>query len=93
MACKYIVSDGVSLTPRDTRPTQEEIKGWGEGEYILHRGDASVAKVFTVTRNRNSNLKVTGTPPSNLDGLNEVRLNRLARNLAAVVKLWPGEEP
>jgi len=86
---KYIVADGNSFTPRNTRPTQAEVKTWGMGEYRLLRGDASVAKTFTVVKNRNGNMTVTATPPGTLEGLSEIRLNRLARALANVVKLWP----
>jgi hypothetical protein len=86
---KYILSDGNVFVRSNTRPTQEHIKMWGFGEFTLYRGDASVAKVFTVVRNRNGNPTVHGTPPSHLDGMSTIRLERLARALAAVVKLWP----
>jgi hypothetical protein len=61
---------------------------WGFGEFILYEV-TSVAKVFTVVKNRNGNPTVHGTPPDTLDGLSTIRLERLARALAAVVKLWP----
>jgi hypothetical protein len=87
---KYIVTGLRSGPyPTDTRPTQEEIKSFGEGTYVLHRADGSVSKHFVVSVNRNGNLKVDAFDPEGLDAISTIRLERMVRAYGPIVKFWP----
>lgn len=88
---KYIVV-GTQKGPygTDERPTQEDIKSFGEGEYVLRKADGTVSKVFTVIVNRNGNLRVVGSDPQGLDAISTLNLTRMVRDYARIVKCWPG---
>lgn len=87
---KYIVvgtKDGPYGT--DKRPTFEDIKNFGDGEYVLRKADGTVSKFYTVIVNRNGNLRVVGTDPQGLDAISTINLNRMVRDYARIVKCWP----
>lgn len=87
---KYIVV-GTNEGPygTDDRPTQEQIKSFGEGDYVLHRSDGSISKKFRVTRNNRGNLRVDGLSPEGLEGISTLNLQRMVRDYGRIVKLWP----
>ena len=87
---KYILvgANGGPYTT-DTRPTQEDIKSFGEGEYTLRKGDGQVSKHFAVVTNRNGNLRVDATDPEGLDAISTLNLQRMVRDYARIVKCWP----
>ena len=87
---KYIIT-GTKAGPygTDSRPTQEDFKSFGEGEYVLRRADGSVAKHFRVSLNRNSNLKMEASDPEGLDGISTLNLERMVRDYQRIVKCWP----
>lgn len=87
---KYIVV-GTQNGPygTDERPTFEDIKNFGEGEYVLRKEDGTISKTFTVLVNRNGNLRVIGTDPEGLDAISTLNLNRMVRDYARIVKCWP----
>lgn len=87
---KYIVC-GVKPGPygTDTRPTQEQVKSFGPGEYTLRKGDGSVSKHFLVSTNRNGNLKMEASSPDGLDAISTLNLERMVRDYARIVKCWP----
>jgi hypothetical protein len=72
------------------RPTHEDIKGRGEGEYTLRRDDGTVIKHFRVSTNRNGNLKVEALSPDGLEGISTLNLHRMIKDYRRIVKLWPG---
>ena len=88
---KYIV-EGMEGGPygTDDRPTQEQFKTYGEGDYVLRRGDGSITKKFRVVRNRSGNLAVTSFTPEGLEGISTLNLSRMQRDYGRIVKLWPG---
>ena len=71
------------------RPTQEKVKTFGEGGYVLHRSDGSISKKFRVVRNKNGNLQVQAESPTGLEGISTLNLTRMARDYGRIVKLWP----
>ena len=87
---KYIIV-GTQAGPygTDERPTQEDIKSFGEGEYTLHKEDGSVSKHFAVVTNRNGNLRVVASNPTGVSGISTINLNRMVRDYNRIVKLWP----
>lgn len=71
------------------RPTQENVKTFGEGSYVLHKGDGTISKKFRVVRNKNSNLQVQAESPTGLEGISTLNLTRMQRDYGRIVKLWP----
>jgi hypothetical protein len=86
---EYIVESPTGVELHTSRPKQTDFKAAGEGTYTLRRMDGKVSRIQTVSTNRNGNLKVTVTSPSELQSLSAPQLNRVIRNLSAIVKLTP----
>jgi hypothetical protein len=97
---KYILeqveptSDGSTAAAGvEDRPTQEQIKERGLGDYALRRGkDGSLIKSFTVYLNRNNNLAITSHTPDGLNGISTVNLNRMVKAYAVICKNWPAKQ-
>jgi hypothetical protein len=86
----YILESEGFLTIHDGQPSQEEIKGKGEGVYKLHRDDGSLKLIWQVARNRKGNLSiiVIRPPEGDLNGLTAVQLARVKRGLEAAAKYY-----
>ena len=93
---KYIlqaVTAGHStIVVADERPTMEWVKdACGEGTHTLFNGEGKVLRRFTVSTNRNGNLKIVGHTPEGLEGISTLNLHRLVKQYVRIVKVWPAK--
>lgn len=89
---KYILITPAGVLGQTERPTQDEIKGLGAGEYVLRRADGAVIKSFTVYQNQKGNLSITSATPQQLEGVSTYNLHRLVKRYEGIVKLWPAKQ-
>ena len=90
---KYILEifdGGIALF--EDRPTMDYVKEtYGEGEHTLSSNEGKVLRYFTVSLNRNSNLKITGVAPTGLEAVSTLNLHRLIKQYIRIVKVWPAK--
>jgi len=89
---EWVLSDSSVVKALDERPTQEEIKAHGLGEYLLRKEDGRLIKRFIVALNRNNNPAIAGHSPVHLEGISTLNLNRMVKAYGVIVKNWPAKQ-